>query len=109
VAELLEALPVEARGATVPKQAQLEAMCKDFYGARGEWAGTFRLAAVRRLRVDRPQPDVLEVHVEYDYEPVPGNPQGREDTGVDARVFTLRLVDGKFEVEAMGPYQSARF
>ncbi|EIJ42219.1 Protein of unknown function (DUF3421) [Beggiatoa alba B18LD] len=87
---------------------------KNFYDTQGEWAGVFYMGDILQMRVEqgntRRNNNNSVFHVEYRYIPIPNNPQGRTDTGIDRRTFTARHnQDGSYSIIKMGDYMSARF
>ena len=80
----------------------------DYYQRHGIWAGIFNIGAVLQTRLEKTDTQTRVLHMRYRYVPIPGNRMGRNDIGVDQRVFLLRC-DENWEVMQMGPYMSAKF
>lgn len=93
-----------------PSQEDMFVLAKQYYERNGIWAGTFFLSHAQKQRVveqGEKDKDVL-YHLQYGYTPVPGNDQGRTDSGWDQRIFLLRCKTGWY-VEQMGEHMSAHF
>jgi hypothetical protein len=54
-----------------------------YYNTQGEWKGVFTMTPNRIIPAGAKQCDI-----NYSYKPIPGNPRGRTDTGIDYRRFT---------------------
>ncbi len=92
-----------------PSQNELNNLITQFYNNRGEWAGTFRIRNIERVKLEQHDKYRMIAHVRYFYVPVPGNHKGRTDTGYDQRTFALIMNDHHWEVASMGKYMSAHF
>ena len=92
----------------VPAQDELFLLAKKHYERHGIWAGIFFLDHAKKQRVEQQGTDDVVYHLQYGYTPVPGNAQGRTDSGWDQRLFLLRCKT-EWYVEQMGGYMSAQF
>lgn len=92
-----------------PDQNVLIGALTEFYNKRGEWAGTFRVDHVEKLRLQNINDVRLIAHVRYFYIPVAGNSQGRTDSGFDQRIFVFNKIGSDWQVAEMGGYMSAQF
>ena len=90
-------------------QEALKQAIISYYNKSGEWAGTFSIGYVEKMRIVRDpyNSQRLEVHAKYKYIPVPGG--RRSDTGFDQRVFYIKIADGNYQVTRMGGHNSAHF
>lgn len=91
--------PAPAPSAFSCGQSQMSA-AKTYYDTQGEWKGVFTM---NPQRIADPKTGQKQCDVNYLYQPIPGNPQGRHDTGVDFRRFTYD--DGGRAIN-MGGYNS---
>ena len=87
----------------------IEDLATEYYNTKSEWAGTFSLVSVQKMRVEDVGPGIKKVHLRYRYAAIPGNRAGRTDSGNDQRVFTFRSKGGPWYVTAMGDHMSAHF
>lgn len=94
-------------GAVMPSQAAVKRLVTDYYNTQGEWAGTFTLGSVDRLRLQKINDAKIIAHVRYRYVPVLGNYRGRTDTGYDQRTFQLVNHGNGWQAASMGGYMSA--
>ncbi len=84
--------------------AQAIAAAIAHYDAKGEWAGKFKLATVRRYRVDRTGPGKKTAYIEYGFEPLPGN---KRPAAVDKRAFKFARAGSAWQLQSMGGFMSA--
>src|SRR6188508_2075195 len=72
----------------------------DFYDTKGEWKGKFKMARIQRYRVDRTGAGKKVVYVEYQFEPLPGNPR---PAGIDKRSFFFSK-GAEWKLDKMGAF-----
>ena len=90
-----------------PSDTELVELSRAYYERQGIWAGIFRLDSAENYQTEKFEGSI-RFHLRYRYRPIPNNPLGREDAGVDQRIFTLKCKDG-WRVDDMGSFMSAEF
>ena len=81
----------------------------DHYNTKGEWAGTFKVKDVFKFKITKVSETESIAHVKYRYVFVPNNANGRTDSGIDQRMFTLSTIGDEIVVTKMGAFRSAQF
>lgn len=92
----------------VPSHDAMFVLAKQYYERHGIWSGIFFLSRAHKHRVVKQGEEAVVYHLQYGYTPVPGNDQGRTDSGSDQRTFILRCEKGWY-VDQMGAHMSAYF
>lgn len=90
-------------------EAEAKELVTKYYESRGEWAGTFLIDNIEKIRIETYSPGKIFVHVKYHFKAIPGNPKGRTDSGIDQRVFNVEWKGDNYLVTYMKGYNSAIF
>ncbi len=103
--------PQQPRRRAPLAEASLRTLVKGFYESEGEWAGTYAIAQIEKVRTVKLGDDRIRVHVAYDYCAAPGSKRwakrSNRRTGKDCRYFDLVCGrDGQWKVTRMGGYRS---
>jgi hypothetical protein len=84
----------------------LSSLVINYYNKNSEWAGIFTIESIARYRIVNFDLTKKQAHVAYQYVAIPGNKNGRNDSGVDTRTFDLVWTSGKWQVTKMGDHLS---
>ena len=82
----------------------LHDLITDYYDTKGEFRGQFAIHEVLASRAEKKTNEQFQVHAKYSYR----RAKASEAVGEDRRVFTVRKLEGQWQVVAMGSARSGR-
>jgi len=80
----------------------------DHYNTKSDWTGIFKIDRIIKFRIEKIDDKTSIAHVKYFFAPVPNNPKGRKQSGIDQRTFTFTQEGDEIKVLKMGAHNSTR-
>jgi len=80
----------------------------DHYNTKSDWTGIFKIDRIIKFRIEKIDDKTSIAHVKYFFTPVPNNPKGRKEKGIDQRTFTFTQKGDEIKILKMGAHNSTR-
>ena len=101
---------VQLAKSELQRETRLINSVRDFYNTSGPWSGIFFINEVNKIHLVDKENGKSEIHIRYQYTPIPNNSLRRIDTGVDQRIFfAQKLSNNDYLITDMGDAGSAVF